>query len=335
MNLKLRRLAAAGLLGFSLFAGGFSVSAAPAWSLNQQGVQIQDDKAKQAYIYKEMDAYFKVAVTGAETSQFSVPDGWTYTPFKVKKLNMVKLENPKGDPNRTVLQVHGGGYIVPLNNDYKNLAVRQSVVANAKDTYLVDYRIAPKNPYPAALNDMVTAYKTILKRGTNPKELILFGDSAGGNLALALALELKKQNLPQPGLLVLPSPWTTMETQSPSCQDNVKKDLSLGEINKGMLHEINNPSYAPKGMALNDVRLSPLYGDLTGLPPMLIQAGGYELFLDDCTKLTDKAVKDGVKVTLTVYPGMSHDFAMLLPQLQDSLDAYREMQAYINLNMAN
>ena len=146
-------------------------------------------------------------------------------------------------------------------------------------------------------------------------------------------MKLKEENLPQPGLYVLDSPWTTLETKSPSRQGNVKKDLVLGETNKVMFHEINHPTYAPAGMKLSDVRLSPLHGDLTGLPPMLIQTGSYELFLDDATKLAEKAANDGVKVTLTVYPAMSHDFALCIPDLQDSIDSYAEIKDFINLNM--
>ena len=99
-----------------------------------------------------------------------------------------------------------------------------------------------------------------------------------------------------------------------------------------MFHEINHPTYA-KGMNLSDPHLSPIYGDLTGFPPMLIQAGGYELFLDDGMKLAKKAAADNVKVTLTVYPGMSHDFALCLPELQDSIDSFAEIRDFINLNM--
>lgn len=133
-------------------------------------------------------------------------------------------------------------------------------------------------------------------------------------------------------LLILDSPWTTLETESPSRKESVKRDLVLGEINPGMFHEINHPTYA-KGMNLSDPHLSPVYGDLTGFPPMLIQAGGYELFLDDGMKLAKKAAADNVKVTLTVYPGMSHDFALCLPELQDSIASFAEIRDFINLNM--
>ena len=93
---------------------------------------------------------------------------------------MEKLVNPKGSPNRTVLQLHGGGYTTPLHAEYRRIGMRQSVLSNARDTYMVDYRIAPRYPY-----------QSLLKGGCDPKSIIVFGDSAGGNLALALSLKLK------------------------------------------------------------------------------------------------------------------------------------------------
>lgn len=332
MNRKLSRLAAAGIMGFALFTGSFSASAAPAWSLPESGLQM-DNASKQAYIYKEMYASFHPAKDAKPVSHpFEVPDDWTYTRFDMGSFYMEKLVNPKGSPNRTVLQLHGGGYTTPLHAEYRRIGMRQSVLSNARDTYMVDYRIAPKYPYPAALDDAFAAYQSLLKGGCDPKSIIVFGDSAGGNLALALSLKLKDEKLPQPGLLILDSPWTTMETISPSRQGSVKKDLILGEINPSMFYEINHPSYA-KGAKLDDPYLSPLYGDLTGLPPMLIQTGGYEVFLDDGMKLAEKAASDDVKVTLTVYPYMSHDFPFCVPEIQDSVDAFEEMQSFINLNM--
>ena len=331
MNQKILRLAAAGLLGMTLCGSSLPAYAAPAWTLPSEGVQMENT-AKQAYIYKEMYGRFHPAASSAKPAVFEAPDGWTYTRYSQDGLVLEELTNPEGSGNRTVLQLHGGGYIGPLHNGYRNQGVRQAVLSNARDTYMVNYRLAPRHTYPAALDDAMTAYRFMLKKGYKPENIIVFGDSAGGNLALALSAKLKEEKLPQPGLLILDSPWTTMETISPSRQGSVKKDLILGEINPNMFYEINHPSYA-KGAKLDDPYLSPLYGDLTGLPPMLIQTGGYEVFLDEGMKLAEKAASDDVKVTLTVYPGMSHDFALCLPELQDSIASFAEIRDFINLNM--
>ena len=291
-----------------------------------------ENTAKQAYIYKEMYGRFHPAASSAKPAVFEAPDGWTYTRYSQDGLVLEELTNPEDSGNRTVLQLHGGGYIGPLHNGYRNQGVRQAVLSNARDTYMVNYRLAPRHTYPAALDDAMTAYRFMLKKGYKPENIIVFGDSAGGNLALALSAKLKEEKRPPPAGRILASPSTTLETESPSRKESVKRDLVLGEINPGMFHEINHPTYA-KGMNLSDPHLSPVYGDLTGFPTMLIQAGGYELFLDDGMKLAKKAAADNVKVTLTVYPGMSHDFALCLPELQDSIASFAEIRDFINLNM--
>ena len=165
-----------------------------------------------------------------------------------------------------------------------------------------------------------------------PQDIVVFGDSAGGNLALALSLYLREHNKPQPGALILISLWTTFETNLPSRKNNADRDLILGKINPRMYNEVSKPSYG-KGLAAKDARISPLYANLQGLPPMLIQAGGYEMFLDESVALAKKAAADGTVVTLTVYPGMSHDFALLLPELKNSIDSFKEIRDFVNLHL--
>ena len=131
-------------------------------------------------------------------------------------------------------------------------------------------------------------------------------------------------------MLILASPWTTFETNLPSRSGNQDRDLILGRTNKAMFDEVANPvSYAGK-LSANSPLLSPIYADLTGLPPVLIQVGGYELFLDDGKRLLDKAAADGTHVTLTVYPEMSHDFALCLPELQESVDSFKEIRSFVS-----
>lgn len=332
MKHRVNRMVAATILGVGLVTGSYAPAyAAPAWSLPAQGVQL-DRAAKQAYVTDRMYTAFHKAQKTAPAA-FTAPDGWSYTQITEKGVKIEKLVNPQGSPARTVLQLHGGGYIAPLTNAYRHIAVQQAVLANARETYMVDYKLAPEYKYPAALDDALTAYTFIVKEGIRPQDIIVFGDSAGGNLALAMSQKLRDEHVPQPGLLILDSPWATAETQSPSRQNHVDQDMVLGKINEAMFREINAPSFVPKGMKLSDPRISPLHGDLTGLPPMLIQAGGYELFLDEAIELAQKAAAAGVKVTLTVYPAMSHDFALCIPELQDSVDSFAEIRDFVNANM--
>lgn len=205
-------------------------------------------------------------------------------------------------------------------------------MTRAREIWLVDYRLAPKNFYPAALDDAKQVYAELLRRGVDPKKLIVFGDSAGGNLALELSIYLREKNLPQPAALILASPWTTFETNLPSRIQNVDRDKILGSINPRVYNEVCNPSYAGD-LPLNDPRLSPIYADLSNLPPILIQVGGEELFLDEGIELLKKSAADGLKVTLTVYAGMSHDFAVVIPELDDTIKSFAEIKNFVAVNV--
>ena len=316
---------AAMLIGFS------PTFAMPVWTLPDGGIKLEG-AAKQDYVKAKMDVVYKRAKGDRHPfSRFETPDGWIYKKFEVDGAKYELLKNPNAKTNRVVLQLHGGGYVMKLDNGYRNLGMVQGVLADAAQIYLVDYRTAPKYLYPAALEDAVKVYEKVLSDGVAPENIIVTGDSAGGNLALALSLYLKQNNIPQPKCLILISPSATMTNNFPSRKYNADKDLILGKSTP-LYSRLDKSSYA-NGLKLDDPRLSPVYADLKGLPSMLIQVGGYELFLDECIELAKKAAADNVKVTLTVYPGMSHDFALLLPQLQDSVDSFREIRDFINENM--
>lgn len=329
---RLARLLLAGICGTWIAASSLPAWAAAAWQLPESGIRMEDS-AKQAYVRERMTKIFQpVAKPAPAVKSFAAPDGWTYESYALAKAKVEKLENPAQKSRRVVLQLHGGGYINALGNGHRELGVKQMVLTNARTAYLVDYRTAPVHTYPAALEDAVQAYEAILTQGIAPQDVIVFGDSAGGNLALELSLYLREHNRPQPGALVLISPWTTFETELPSRINNADRDLILGKINPHMYNEVANPSYG-KGLSAKDVRISPLYANLKGLPPLLIQAGGYELFLDESIALAKKAAEDGTDVTLTVYPGMSHDFALLLPELQDSVASFQEIRDFVNRHL--
>ena len=319
------------ILVAALIAINFSItSAEEAWYLPVAGIKL-DSADKQNYIRDKMNKYFHPA-EGTQPAKFEVPNGWRYEKFEVDGVKMECLENPGATTERVVLQLHGGGYILPLGDGHRNLGIKQGVVAYASKVYLVDYKIAPQNIYPAALDDAVKAYTEILRRGSNPQDIIVMGDSAGGNLALELSLYLKQNKITQPKMLILISPWAAMDNDFPSRSFNSSRDLILGQNTPLYEEVVKTVSYA-KGFDLKDPRLSPVYANLKNLPPMLIQVGGYELFLDEGIELAKKAVADGVKVTLTVYPEMSHDFALLLPELHESVVSFREICDFINQNI--
>ena len=262
--------------------------------------------------------------------KFEAPEGWTLEKLTLNNVGVerLKAEHPKTD--RVILQFHGGGYTNGLSEGHRLLGAKQGILIGAAEVYYVHYRLAPENVYPAALEDAVTVYKELLSTGIKSENIIFIGDSAGGNLALELSLHLKEHGLSQPAALALISPWGTFEQNAPLRIKNISRDLVLGSKGFPLYQEvqIRKPSYAGK-MELNDPKLSPIHADLRGLPPMLIQIGGYELFVDDGMSLLNRALSDDVEATLTTYPGMPHDFPLLLPELHETELSLKEFRDFV------
>ncbi len=319
MNLK-----AKAMLATAVFSIGLFVNASPIWAEPQpltipsNGIVLQG-KAKEKYAADYMKTYFQNIRTMKAPAPFEAPAGWKMETVTVNGIALERMTAEQKKSDRVLLQMHGGGYVGGMSKD-------------AGEVYFVNYRLAPAHVYPAALEDAVAVYKELLNRGIKGENIILTGDSAGGNLAVELALYLKENKLPQPGVIALASPWTTFEhKKGTSRYYNDEKDVILG---KGTPLNIPVKDAKYKGkLSRKDPRLSPIYADLSGLPPMLIQAGGNELFLTESVRLAEKAAADGTTVTLTVYPGMSHDFALLLPEMQDSIDSLKEIADFANRYM--
>lgn len=320
----------AGLLCAALLSTSPAALAAEAWTLPAAGLSMNWTET-QDYMRQTMQAFYHPAPDAPQPPAFTPPDGWSWDSFQTEGVTAERLANPNAASDRVILQLHGGGYIGPLHDRYRQMAVRHAVAANAVETYMLHYRLAPEHTYPAALEDAAAVYRELLRRGIQPEHIVVIGDSAGGNLALALSVYLKEQHIPQPKLLILISPWTTM-ADVPSRIYNAEKDAVLGK-GTPMYGEVETLLSYAKGYQRTDPRVSPLYADLTELPPMLIQAGGYELLLDDSTELAKKAASDNVNVTLTIYPGMPHDFALVMPELQESVASFREIRDFVNAHM--
>ena len=329
---KIMRSISMGIMGAML--AGFSVAmAAEAWTLPETGLQMEN-QAKQAYVAREMGKFFHPQPGAAKPAavKFEVPDDWSYRTFSVDGLKMEQVQNPAGKDGRVLLKLHGGGYVQGLHDRHRQMGVNQAVLTEAQSLYMVHYRLAPEHPFPAALEDAVKAYKHILAQGTKPENIMVIGDSAGGNLTLELSVYLKEHNIPQPKLLILVSPLTTLANDLPSRKYNIDRDLVLGRNASPLYKSVKESTYA-KGTELKKHQLSPLYADLKGFPPMLIQAGGYELLLDDSIELMRKAAADDVDVTLTVYPGMPHEFSLMMPELDDSVASFREIRDFVSRQM--
>jgi acetyl esterase/lipase len=221
-----------------------------------------------------------------------------------------------GVPAGTMLYLHGGGYMAcspkthrPITAAYANRGIK---------IFAPDYRLAPENPFPAAVDDALAAYKGLLDQGVAPSSLAVGGDSAGGGLALALLLAAKAAGLPMPSSAVVFSPWTDLAATGATIKTNLKRDP--------MLHGKTLPdgaSFYLNGADPKNPLASPLYGDLAGLPPIFIAVGEAEILRDDSTRFSAHATSAGVAVSLKIWEGMPHVWQMfqfILPEARAAMD---------------
>ena len=231
---------------------------------------------------------------------------------------------PGSDPSRLLMFFHGGGYCSGSIVSHRRM-VTEAGRAGAVRTLAVGYRLAPEHPFPAAYDDALTAWRGLLKLGYAPSRIAVGGDSAGGGLTLALAGELKRAGEELPACLWLVSPWTDLTMSGATLASKSAVDPL---IHKEYLEELAH-AYLPKGMDRKDPRISPLYADLKGLPPTLIQVGSAETLLDDSARLAAAAGAADVSVTLEIWPHMIHAWQMWNARLEPGRRALASAGAFI------
>lgn len=224
-----------------------------------------------------------------------------------------------------ILQLHGGGYIGKMKNAYRDFAVLYGKMPGERMVLSVDYRVAPEHPYPAALKDAYLAYSWLLEHGYEGNQIVIAGDSAGGGLALALALYLRDHEKPLPKKLILMSPWTDLAATGESYQTNFEKDPLFGNTKESMIY--SNDYYGDLDPKIPYI--SPLYGEYEGLPPMLFQVGSTEMLLSDSIRAAKKAKEAGCMVKLSVYNGMFHVFQLGMKKMKESREAWEEVERFL------
>lgn len=203
-----------------------------------------------------------------------------------------------------ILHCHGGGYSTG-SSMYARTLTSKLAVSVSMDVLCFDYRLAPEYPYPAATEDAMKVWNYLMLLGYGARDIILTGDSAGGNLALSLILKLKEEGRLLPRGLVLMSPWTDLTSSGESFETKAELDPVL---NKEYIDRMVK-AYAD-GLDLTDPLVSPLFGDFSGFPPTYIQVGANEILLSDSVRLKQAFTDAGAAVKLDVYPGMWHVFQM-------------------------
>lgn len=245
------------------------------------------------------------------------------TPIENDQIKGEWLEPKEGSADFTLLYLHGGGYIFGSPSTYQAFLSQFCWRAKARILSL-DYPLAPEHPYPAAIKSAYRAYKWLLANGTDPKKIVVGGDSAGGGLALALLLKLKQMGDPLPAGALCICPWVDLSRDSP--EKVFEKDIILTK----RLEQIALKSYVI-GQDPHDPLISPIFGDFTGMPPIMMQVATLDSLNVQDLEFADRLKKQGVQLKLSIGEGMFHDWAVLLPpQVKEGLEALNEMSSFIH-----
>lgn len=251
------------------------------------------------------------------------PKGVSYRMTRLGTVPAMAATPRNSQSGRGVLYLHGGAYVMGGPGSHRKLAAAIGEAAAAR-VWLPDYRLAPEHPQPAALNDALEAYTTLLEQGQDPAQLSIVGDSAGAGLTLALAMAIRDAGLPLPASLVLLSPWVDLGLSGDTLASHERRDPMLstgwlrwaGEAYRGQL-------------AKTDPACSPLFGDLSGLPPMLIQVGSEEILLSDSRRLHQRSRDAGVACDYKEYESLWHVFQLHYGWLPEADGAITEVGEFI------
>ena len=261
----------------------------------------------------------------AMLSAEAVGEDVSVQPVTIEHIVADIVSTPSSADDRVILYFHGGGYVIGSNVGYRGFAGRLAQATDSR-VCVVNYRLAPEHPFPAALDDAVMAYGWLRQQGYAANRIVIAGDSAGGGLTLATLLKLRELGEPLPAGAVTLSPWSdlagTGATLAPGAVDD---PLVQGDGIGGMAG-----MYAPDD--LTNPLASPLYGDYAGLPPLLIQVGTREVLLDDAVRVRDKARDAGVDVTYFEGDGLIHVWPVLAPAAPESAAALNQIGEFVSAN---
>lgn len=225
--------------------------------------------------------------------------------------------------NQALIYLHGGAYTRGSCESHRLVASHLARASGAR-VLVIEYRLAPEHPFPAALEDTLTAYRTLLASGLNANQIVISGDSAGGGLAAATLMSLRDQGDPLPKAAVLLSPWTDLVGSGESVTTKAEADPWLTQDSLQLLANMYLGEVDPRHPLV-----SPVYGDLRGLPPVLVHVGSDEILLDDSTRLVTRLKEAGVDATLKIWGGMWHVFPLWADVVPESKESIREIGDYV------
>jgi monoterpene epsilon-lactone hydrolase len=245
----------------------------------------------------------------ARGKALGLPSDVTVRPVTANGVRAEWTSTPEADPSSAILYLHGGGYAICSLESHRHLVAEVGRSASAR-TLALDYRLAPEHPFPAAVEDTVAAYRYLLDSGFKPNRIALAGDSAGGGLTVGAMLAIREAGLPLPACGWCISPWVDMQALGESFIDRADTDPTVQKATILMMAAWYIGSADPR-----HPHAAPIYGDLRGLPPLLIQVGAAETLLDDSLALARAAGKADVVVDLQIWPEMIHIWHLYFPML--------------------
>jgi len=265
---------------------------------------------------------FRKSVDKASARANRMPKGIKALPTRIKNMYAEWLIPKDAPGGKVIMYIHGGGFISGSCLTHR-VHVSKFALGSGTKALLFDYRLAPEHPYPAAVDDSVTAYLWLLEQGYLPSDIVICGESAGGTLTLATIIALRDKGIELPGGGVSISPVTDLTCSAGSFKANAGKDiapLNSWSVWTGYYIGDNDPGLP---------HLSPLKADLAGLPPVLLCIGTNEIHLDDTVNFAKKAKEQGTDTTLMVWEGMVHAFPIMSPLFPEAKKAMEGICAFI------
>jgi monoterpene epsilon-lactone hydrolase len=256
-----------------------------------------------------------------------LPPGVTVTAAELGGVPTAEITVDGTEPRHVILYFHGGVYV--LGDAFQAAGLASQVGRRTRATVIsVDYRLAPEHPYPAAVDDALAAYQALLDNGTDPADIALAGESAGGGLAVATLVNARDHGLPLPAAAYLMSPYADLTLAGATMDTKSKADPLLSRDSLQARIADYTAGHDP-ALGL----ISPVFADLSGLPPLIVQAGTHEVLLDDAVRLARQAATADVEVTLDITPGVPHVFQAYYPILDEAAAALDRAGQLLTANL--
>jgi epsilon-lactone hydrolase len=270
---------------------------------------------------------YRVARKILRPERYEIPADVRVTPAQIGGVAGEWLESTTAAASPMLLYLHGGGYFGCSAETHRPISVY--FARHGFCVFAADYRLAPEHPFPAAVEDAAAVYRGLLAQAKAQDQLVVSGDSAGGGLALALMLTLRAAGTRLPGAAALFSPWTDLTASGESIRTNARRCAMFNGPDIGPSARYYLGDTDPKNPLA-----SPLYADLTGLPPLLIHVGANETLRDDSTRLAERARAAGVPVELRIFPVVPHAWQLLPHRLPEARESLRESAAFLQRHIA-